>query len=736
MNPPVLAIRDLRLAFRSAGGMSEVLHGISLHVRAREKVALVGESGSGKSVTARLTMGLLQGGRGVHATGSIRFAETEMVHGGPAVDRLRGSRVAMIPQDPTSALNPTFKIRGQFRDVQRSARRAIADREADAAAEAALGAVQIEDPRRVLGSYAFQLSGGMNQRVMIAMALINRPELLIADEPGTALDVTVQAQTLKLMHDLTERTGTAVLLISHNLGVVREFCDRVYVIYRGRLVEHGATGQLFANPAPPLYPGAARGDPEDLGGPAGGRPRAEPGFRATARRPSRLWRARRARGGGMTPILELDGVGKTFRAGGYTVVALDDVSLSFARGECHAIVGESGSGKTTLGNLVLGLFPPTAGTIRFQGSALPAARPRALTRAIQLVQQNPLSALNPRRSVGASVRLPLDVHRVGPRRERAAKVEQLLDEVGLEPRLARRSPRGLSGGERQRIAIARALAAGPELIVLDEPTSSLDVLVQARVLNLLNRLRREHRLTYLFITHDLAVVRADRRPGQRLPARPPGRDRRGRRDLLGPEGRLHPGTDRRHPCGHRAGGGAARRHPRRRNSFQATREGSCMSEDWPDSWQRSPLPISRGRASPLSSAIARRNVGAQIFTVMVRDNAAKALRSASLEPSGGISGVGVQAGDAGHLVEDRWSRRREPFLANTIEAIAEVFPDHELIKSLGCASVVNVPIVFDDAGDRLAQSPRGRRPLHGGPRRRGHGASSVRHHGDAGRPGH
>jgi peptide/nickel transport system ATP-binding protein len=210
----------------------------------------------------------------------------------------------------------------------------------------------------------------------------------------------------------------------------------------------------------------------------------------------------------MSTILEIDDLGRTFHGGGREVVALQGVSLKFERGECHAIVGESGSGKTTLGNLVLGLFPPTTGTIRFNGEILPARRPKTLTRAIQLVQQNPLSSLNPRRSVGASVRLPLDVHRIGARGERAGKVERLLAEVGLDARLARRRPRGLSGGERQRVAVARALAAGPELIVLDEPTSSLDVLVQARVLDLLNRLRREHGLTYLFITHDLAVVRA------------------------------------------------------------------------------------------------------------------------------------------------------------------------------------------------------------------------------------
>ncbi|MBB3930970.1 peptide/nickel transport system ATP-binding protein [Kaistia hirudinis] len=210
----------------------------------------------------------------------------------------------------------------------------------------------------------------------------------------------------------------------------------------------------------------------------------------------------------MTPILELDRLGKTFEADGHSVVALADVSLAFERGECHAIVGESGSGKTTIANLVLGLMQPTEGEVRFNGVKLPGLRSRQQKRAIQLVQQNPLSALNPRRSVGASVRLPLDVHEIGPSRERAGRVAALLEEVGLDGEMARRSPRGLSGGQRQRIAIARALACEPELIVLDEPTSALDVLVQARVLQLLHRLRVAHGLTYIFITHDLAVVRA------------------------------------------------------------------------------------------------------------------------------------------------------------------------------------------------------------------------------------
>ncbi|WP_273692142.1 ABC transporter ATP-binding protein [Ketogulonicigenium vulgare] len=248
MQDPVLTIRDLRVAFGPRKRAVEVLHGISMHVRPGEKVALVGESGSGKSVTARLVMGLLQESRDTHASGSIRFDGIEAVQGGAQIAARRGNRVAMIFQDPTSALNPTFKIRGIFRDVIRTRDPKISDAEADAKAEAALAEVQIPDPTRALDSYSFQLSGGMNQRVMIAMALINQPSLLIADEPGTALDVTVQAQTLKLMGDLAASRGTAVMLISHNLGVVREFSDRVYVIYRGNMVEHGRNDQIFGQP--------------------------------------------------------------------------------------------------------------------------------------------------------------------------------------------------------------------------------------------------------------------------------------------------------------------------------------------------------------------------------------------------------------------------------------------------------------------------------------------------------
>jgi ABC-type dipeptide/oligopeptide/nickel transport system ATPase component len=258
----ILHLRDVRLAFGKSGGATEVLHGVGLHVRKGEKVALVGESGSGKSVTARLILGLLQEERGVSVSGSIRFVGEEIAAGGDFVRDARGRRLTMIFQDPSSALNPTFTIMDQFHEVLRRANPGISRRAAHAKASQWLTDVLLRDPDRVLSSYVFQLSGGMSQRVMIAMALANDPALLIADEPGTALDVSVQAQTLKLMEELATRLGTAVLFISHNLGVVREFADRVYVIYRGRIVEHGGVEQIFANPLHPYTRALLRAVPK------------------------------------------------------------------------------------------------------------------------------------------------------------------------------------------------------------------------------------------------------------------------------------------------------------------------------------------------------------------------------------------------------------------------------------------------------------------------------------------
>ncbi|WP_226626563.1 ATP-binding cassette domain-containing protein [Alloyangia pacifica] len=279
MSDPVLNIRDLKLAFRKGRQVTEVLHGISLHVNAGEKVALVGESGSGKSVTAQLALGRLQQERGTLIEGLVQVAGIDATRDPRALARVRGHRVTMIFQDPTSALNPVFRIGEIFAQVLRAGGRHVSDAEARATAEAALAEVHIPDPARALASYPFQLSGGMNQRVMIAMALVNEPELLLADEPGTALDVTVQAQTLKLMDEMVTKKQAAVLFISHNLSVVREFADRVYVIYRGKLVEHGRVDQLFGNPRHPYTRALLAAAPKLVGGGLPDLPEHEPAFR-------------------------------------------------------------------------------------------------------------------------------------------------------------------------------------------------------------------------------------------------------------------------------------------------------------------------------------------------------------------------------------------------------------------------------------------------------------------------
>ena len=403
----------------------------------------------------------------------------------PARDRraLRGTDMSMIFQDPTSSLNPTFRIGGQFVDVIRRGDPRITRGDALARAGEILAHVAIPDPGRVLESYPFQLSGGMNQRVMIAMALVNRPKLLLADEPGTALDVTVQAQTLKLIRDLVEEVGTAVLFISHNLGVVREFADRVYVIYRGRIVETGPTAAIFDNPGHAYTRALLAAVPRITGQ---GLPDIAEVSDEFLRTRLRSWERC-----AMTVALSVSNLSKTFHTRSGEVHAVRDVSLDVQTGDCLAIVGESGSGKTTLANMLLGILKPTRGKLVLDGEELPERRAHTHRQAIQFVQQNPLSALNPQRSIGASIRLGLDVYGIGRPSERWSLVEKALHEVGLDPSMRHRAPSALSGGQRQRVGIARALACQSRIIVLDEPTSALDVLVQARVLRLLNDLRRE-----------------------------------------------------------------------------------------------------------------------------------------------------------------------------------------------------------------------------------------------------
>ncbi|MGV9675594.1 dipeptide ABC transporter ATP-binding protein [Nocardia sp. NPDC003482] len=467
---------------------------VDLRVRAGEIVALVGESGSGKSTTAHAIIGLLPD-NGRVTGGSIRIDGTEIV-GAPEklVRSLRGARVGLIPQDPMVGLNPTQRIGAQVAEAVRL--RGV--RGPDVARETLdiLRAAGLDDPEHRVHRYPHELSGGQRQRVLIAIALAGKPDLLIADEPTSALDVTVQARILDHLESLVRETGTALLIITHDLAVAADRADRVVVMRQGRVVESGTPTEILADSdnaytrrliaaAPALAHGGVL------------RPRSEPPPDA---------------GEEVRPILELDSVTKQFRSRGRRgerVTAVDRVSLRVAPGRTHAVVGESGSGKTTALRIAMGLTPPTSGTVRFDGTditGLSWRRVRPLRRRFQLVHQNPFAALDPRFTVRESVIEPLVSFGIGDRAERRARAAELLDQVALPRTFLDRLPAELSGGQRQRVAIARALAPRPEVVLLDEPVSALDVSVQDQILDLLTDLQQRLGLAYLFVSHDLAVV--------------------------------------------------------------------------------------------------------------------------------------------------------------------------------------------------------------------------------------
>ncbi len=518
---PVLAVRDLRVTYDGTDGPVEAVRGVSLEVHPGEVVALVGESGSGKSTTAHAVVGLLPetgriaGGRidlGDDERTSLELASLPV----RAWPRVRGARIGLVPQDPGVALNPVQRVGDQVAEALRIHARA-GRREAHAQAVEILRAVGIDEPQARARQYPHELSGGMRQRVLIGIALACEPELVVADEPTSALDVTVQRRVLDLLADLTSRTGTAVLLITHDLAVAADRAERIVVMKDGEVVETGPTARVLSDPQHPYTR-------ELLAAAPGLRAAQRPG---TAPLPderdrgssSRVQvRARAVAADLPTPpaggLLVVDGLRKTFRIGGRrsgaSVRAVDDVSFSVPRGSAFALVGESGSGKSTTARLVLDLERADAGSVRFDGVDVAGARDdalRTLRRRTQLVHQNPYASLDPRFTVGQVVDEPLRAHRVGTAAQRRDRVAELLDQVRLPAALARRRPGELSGGQRQRVAIARALALDPDLLVLDEPTSALDVSVQARVLDLLADLRAQRGLTYLFISHDLAVVR-------------------------------------------------------------------------------------------------------------------------------------------------------------------------------------------------------------------------------------
>lgn len=498
MSEPLLDIRNLTIGFRAYGQYRRVLHDVSLSVGQGERVSLIGQSGSGKTVTMRTIIGTLPMPPGEVESGSIQYDRSSLLDLNKMErNKLKGTGISIVLQDPMLSFNPVLTIGRQMDDIVRygdarlgqsrsrdARRRHIID---------TLDKVQLSDGDRILDSYPVMLSGGMRQRVLIGMALLNKPRLLIADEPGTALDVTTQDEILALLNRLVAQEGLSLLLITHNLGVVREMADRIYVMDKGRIVEHGTREAIFNAPqddytkrlmaaVPPLYGPDVVTITNDKTAPK--------------------------------PAIAIEAVSKDFtsRSGIFNQHktehrAVDSVSINVAQGDIFGLAGESGSGKTTLAKMTLGLIDPTEGRIEIDGQDVGQTRGTAdFRKLIQIVYQNPGSSLNPRRTITDQIAVPLKF--TGHESTRIkTRVCELLEMVDLPADMANMYPHELSGGQKQRVAIARALSVNPRILVLDEPTSALDVLVQSTVIDLLHRLRAEFDLTYLFISHDLSLMR-------------------------------------------------------------------------------------------------------------------------------------------------------------------------------------------------------------------------------------
>jgi ABC-type glutathione transport system ATPase component len=492
--PALLSIENLRVEIPTSRGLAVPVDGVNLEIGEGEMLGLVGESGSGKSMTAMSVLRMLPTHSARIASGTIRLDGEDLTALNERRLRdVRGARVGTIFQEPLTALNPVFTIGDQLTEPLRRHRR-LSRKQAWARGLELLDMVGIRSPERIMSSHPFQLSGGMRQRVMIAMAMSCEPRLLIADEPTTALDVTTQAQILDLMVGLQQDHGTAVLLISHDLGVVAQTCQRVAVMHQGTVVETAPVAQLFESPQAEYTKKLLSFRPPALDEPVrAGRERAVSPASA--------------------PLLEVDGLVKHYVVGRgrtkETVKAVDGVSFTLEPGRTLAIVGESGSGKSTTGRAVLRLIEPSAGTVRFEGRdvlAMQGEELRSWRSEAQIIFQDTYASLDPRWKVGASLAEPLARHTKMTPTERRERVAESLELVGLLPDHADRFPHEFSGGQRQRIGIARALVLGPKLVVADEPVSALDVSVQAQVLELMRDLQERLGLAYLFITHDLSVV--------------------------------------------------------------------------------------------------------------------------------------------------------------------------------------------------------------------------------------